>query len=67
MKFLKSFIDNYPLLHKIDRINVNIKTRKVSVEVQRKQLSILSRKESCENENYLMHPKIFNKVIQIVR
>lgn len=52
---LKCLINVYPYIHKIDKIFVNLKTRKVSVEVNRQQKPIAHMKISKETMKEILN------------
>lgn len=64
-----SISNRYPLLHKINKVYVNLRTREVTVEVDTKQINILSKHmcHSGKSEKYLINREDFEQVLKIIR
>lgn len=66
VRFLKERIAKYPFLHKIDKVYVNIKTRELTVQVNRKHIKILTENTRKKSEICLMDQEAFDYIKNIV-
>lgn len=65
VKVCTHLITKYPFIHKIDKVFLNMKTKEVTVEVNQKQVEILTTRDNM-SQKYLMNQQSFDQIKQIL-
>lgn len=66
VKFSKKLISKYPFIHKVDKIYINIQTKKVSLEINQKLKNALADFDKNKERDFSFCPETYDSIKKIV-